>query len=280
MKEWVTEKIDKNQRRRKKERGRGKKESHKNCIHIYNILTTQHFQREYLPVEKRFCTMFEEALRRFPSNNFLEGVKKNFFWRWSQKTLSRLLFLLYVWFSFLDVSIYLHTPEVCCAPHAVRLGHHTDWRTDASIRKKVAPLIVRAEARFTPLDAGALAANLHKISRCKVIVAGPLLLVSCHHYLAWSYAYKTAKKPESSQQTPPSLQDRRSYQLCHCDPYRGRLRKSTRNLLNTEGNGHRWSILQESNRIPPYCNKGFHKYYQRNVNTNIMCNSRLQPQSQ
>jgi hypothetical protein len=77
-----------------------------------------------------------------------------------------------------------------------------------------------------------------------------------------------------------SLQDRRSYQLCHCDPYRRRLRKSTRNLLNTEGNGHRWSILQESSRIPPYCNKGFHKDYQTNVSTNIMCNFRLQPQSQ
>jgi hypothetical protein len=122
-------------------------------LHIY-ILTTQHFERElrkYLPVENRFCTMFEEALRRFPSNNFLEAVKKNFFWRWSQKTLSRLLFLSYVWFSLLDVSIYLHTPEVCCAAHAVRLGHHTDWRTDASIRTKVVPLIVRAEARFTPV---------------------------------------------------------------------------------------------------------------------------------
>lgn len=35
MKEGVTEKIDKNQRRRKKERARGKKESHKNCIYIY-----------------------------------------------------------------------------------------------------------------------------------------------------------------------------------------------------------------------------------------------------
>lgn len=177
---------------------------------------------------------------------------------------------------FLPWCIYLsaHSWSLLCAPRS-QVGHHTDWRTDASIRKKVAPLIVRAEARFTPLDAGALAANLHKISRCRVIVAGPLLLDSYHHYLAWSYAYKTAKKPESSQQVPPSLQDRRSYQLCHCD-----LRKSTRNLLNKEGNGHRWSILQESNRIPPYCNKGFHKDYQRNVNTNNMCSSRLQLQSQ
>jgi hypothetical protein len=72
------------QKSKKKEETKGKrKEGIARIAYIY-ILTTQHFERElrkYLPVENRFCTMFEEALRRFPSNNFLEAVKRNFFWR-------------------------------------------------------------------------------------------------------------------------------------------------------------------------------------------------------
>ncbi len=38
---------------------------------------------KYLHVENQFCTMFEKTLRCFPSNNFLQVVKKNLFWKWS-----------------------------------------------------------------------------------------------------------------------------------------------------------------------------------------------------
>ncbi len=139
MNEWVTEKIDKNQRIRKKERGRGKKESHKNKIYIY-ILTTQHFQRElrkYLPVENRFCTMFEEALRRlkpWEKVSELSGSREEKLLLEMITEDSLLSPFPFVCVVFLPscISLSAHSWSLLCAPGSQASPPHwlTDWRQD------------------------------------------------------------------------------------------------------------------------------------------------------
>ncbi len=176
------------------------------------------------------------------------------------------------------ISLSAHSWTLLCAPRSQAWPPHwlTDWRQH---KEESCPAYRKSWGQVHSFgrrcSCGKSPQNQQMQShRRGSLIARLISSLSCL-ILCVQHRKKARKQPASGQiiQTSPSLQDRRSYQLCHCDPYRRRLRKSTRNLLNTEGNGHRWSILQESSRIPPYCNKGFHKDYQRNVNTNIISSS-------